>query len=175
MENTVVRDVRAPTEGEARTMATPILDAFRAAGWELRNALWVPGDRRPDLAESFLLSPESQNLLEGEGTLELTFSHEDPLAEAPAAAAAVRKPDAFEDIGGVRYRRLVPRWGIGIVVGIIGLLIVMSIASGMRNNPFAAAPSPDGGMCPLGWVQGVKMDDSHNLVPDGTCVRFPGP
>jgi hypothetical protein len=173
MENTVVRDVQAPSEAEARTMAAPILDAFRAAGWELRHVVWVPGDRRPDLAESIFLSPESQNLLEGEGTLELTFSNPEPLAVPPSVAPAIRQPDAFEDIGGVRYRRLVPQWGIGILVAIIGLVIFMSVASGMRNNPFGAAPTPDGGICPLGWAPAMKMDESQNLVPDGTCVRFP--
>ena len=173
MENTVVRTVEAPSEAEARSMASPILDAFRGAGWELREALWVPGDRRPGLGESLLLSPESQLLLEGEGTLQLTFFNADPLAVAPSAAPAIRRPDAFEDIGGVRYRRLVPRWGISIVIGIIGLILFLTFASGMQNGPFSSAPKPDGGVCPIGYIPGMKADDAGNPVPDGTCQRFP--
>src|SRR5690242_1034662 len=125
MENTVVRSVQAPTEAEARSMAQPMLDAFRAAGWELREALWIPGDHRPGLGESLILSPADQLLLEGTGTLQMTFATADQLAVPPAAAAAPRQPDVFEDLGGVRYRRLVPRWGIGIVIAIIGLIVFM--------------------------------------------------
>jgi len=154
-------------------MAGPILDAFRTSGWELREALWVPADRRPGLGESLILSPESQLLLEGEGTLQLTFAHPDPLAVAPAVAPATRKPDIAEEIGGVRYRRLVPRWGLGIVVGIIGLIIFLSFASGMPNGPFSARPTPDDGICPLGWVPGMKIESGGALVPDGTCQRLP--
>ena len=173
MENLVARSVSAPTEAEAGAMAQPVLDAFRAAGWELREHLWVPGDRRPGLAESLLLSDESQLLLEGEGTLRLTFFTADPLAIAPSAEPETRAPDAFQDIGGVRYRRLVPRWGISIVIGIIGLILFLSFASGMQNGPFSSAPTPDGGVCPFGYIPGMKVDDAGNPVPDGTCQRFP--
>ena len=173
MENTVVRTVEAPSEAEARSMASPILDAFRGAGWELREVLWVPGDRRPGLGESLLLSPESQLLLEGEGTLQLTFFNPDPLAVAPSAAPAPRQPDAFEDIGGVRYRRLVPRWGISIVIGIIGLILFLSFAASGPNGLFSSAPTPDGGICPVGYIPGMRVGDGGVPVPDGTCQRFP--
>jgi hypothetical protein len=171
VDNVVVREVEAPTEGEAGSIALPILDAFHEAGWELRERLWVPADRRPGLGESLLLSPESQLLLEGEGTLRLTFFNPDPLAVAPSAAAATRDPDVFEDIGGVRYRRLVPRWALGAAFGVVGLILLFAFASGMPNSPFAAAPTPDGGVCPLGWIEGMKVDDAGTLVPDGTCER----
>ena len=173
MDNTGIRDVRAPTEAEARKMAAPILDAFMTAGWELREQLWIPGDRRPGLGESLLLNPEDELLLEGEGTLHLMFANADPQAVAPATPPAPRVPDTFESIGGVRYRRLVPRWGLGIVVAIIGLILFLSFASGMSNNPFAARPTPDGGVCPLGWIPGVKSGPGNVLVPDGTCQRLP--
>jgi hypothetical protein len=173
MDTTVIRDVKAPTEAEARTMAAPILDAFLRAGWELREQLWIPGDRRPGLGESLLLNPEDELLLEGEGTLHLMFANADPAAVAPATGPAVRVPDTFESIGGVRYRRLVPRWGLGIIVAIIGLIVVLSVASGMQNGPFAARPTPEGGVCPFGWIPGMRMGPGNVLVPDGTCQRMP--
>jgi len=172
VDNTVVRTVTAPTEAEARTEAAPILDAFRGAGWELREALWVPGDRRPGLGESLLLSPESQLLLESNGTLQLTFANADQLAVAPATVAAARPIDTFEEIGGVRYRRLVPRYAIGIVVAIVGLIVFISFASSIPNGPFSARPTPDGGICPVGWVPGMKIDSDGGLSPDGTCQQF---
>lgn len=152
--------------------ATPILDTFRAAGWELREALWVPGDRRPGLGESLLLSPESQLLLEGNGTLRLTFANSDALAVAPAAAAAARPIGAFEEIGGVRYRRLVPRYAIALVVLIVGLILLVAIGSSMPNGPFAARPTPEDGICPIGWVLGMKLDSDGGLTPDGTCQQL---
>jgi hypothetical protein len=172
LDNVVVRDVEAPTEAEAAAMALPILNAFHEAGWELRERLWIPADRRPGLGESLWLSPESQLLLEGEGTLRLTFLNADPLAVAPTATPAAREPDVFEDLGGVRYRRLVPRWAIGAVIGVIGLILFFAVASGMPNSPFAAAPTPDGGVCPLGWVPGMARESGGSLVPDGTCERI---
>ncbi len=173
MDNVVVRSVEAPTEAEARAMAAPVLDAFRGAGWALRESLWIPGDRRPSLGESLLLSPESQLLLEGGGTLRLSFAHPDPFAVAPPADASTREPDAFESIGGVRYRRLVPRWAIGIAFGLIGLLIVLSMASSMGGGLTGAQPTPDGGICPVGWVPGMKLNDAGTaLVPDGTCQQL---
>jgi hypothetical protein len=171
VDNVVVRNIEAPTETEASTIAQAVLDAFRAAGWELRERLWIPADRRPGLGESLLLSPDSQLLLEGDGTLRLTFYNPDPLAVAPTATPAAREPDVFEHLGGVRYRRLVPRWALGAVLGVIGLIFVMSVASGMPNGPFAAAPTPDGGNCPLGWVPGMRVATGGGLEPDGTCQR----
>jgi hypothetical protein len=174
VDNVVVRDVEAPSEAEADGMALPILDAFRTAGWELREKLWIPGDRRPGLGESLLLSPQSQLLLEGEGTLRLSFFNPDPLAVAPSATPATRTPDVFEDLGGVRYRRLVPRWALGVLFGIVALILFFAVASGMPNSPFAAAPKPDGGVCPVGWVPGMKADNGGGLEPDGTCQRVNG-
>ncbi len=166
MDNQVTRTVEAPTEAEARLMAEPMLDAFRGAGWELREALWIPGDRRPGLGESLLLSPESQVLLEGDGTLRLSFANADQFAVAPAAVAAPRQPDVFEDIGGVRYRRLIPRWGLGIVAAIVFLLLFIAMSDSMSS------PRPVDGICPVGWVPGLQDDGSGGLVPDGTCVRL---
>jgi hypothetical protein len=171
VDNVVVRNVEAPTEAEAAGMALPILNAFNEAGWELRERLWIPADRRPGLGESLLLSPESQLLLDGEGTLRLSFYNSDPSATAPLAEAAERTPDVFEEVGGVRYRRLVPRWAIGVVVGVIGLILLFSFAAGMPNSPFAAAPTPDGGTCPLGWIPGMQPENGGALAPDGTCQR----
>jgi hypothetical protein len=153
-------------------MAAPLFAAFRAAGWEVRDDLWVPGDRRPGLGESLLLSPESELLLEADGTLRLSFANPDSDAVAPSAEPVVRHPDTFEAIGGVRYRRLVPRWALGLIIGIIGLVLVIAFASTMPNNPFGPAPTPDGGICPVGWVPGMQ-ESGGALVPDGTCVRMP--
>jgi hypothetical protein len=172
VDNTVVRTTTAPTEAEARTEAEPILDAFRAAGWELREALWIPGDRRPGLGESLLLSPASQLLLESDGTLRLTFANADAFAVVPDAVPAARPVDTFEEIGGVRYRRLVPRYAISIAVAIIGLIVFIAFASSIPNGPFAARPTPDGGICPVGWVPGMKIDSDGGLTPDGTCQQF---
>jgi hypothetical protein len=172
MEQVVVRTVSAPTETEARAAAAPVIEAFQFAGWELREQLWVPGDRRPGLGESLLLSPASQLLLEEPGVLRLAFANADPLAVAPATNAAMREPDAFESIAGLRYRRLVPRWGLSILVGVIGLLLFLAVASTMPNSPFAAAPTPDGGICPLGWIPGKDIVNGV-IVDDGSCVRLP--
>jgi hypothetical protein len=171
VDNVAVRTVEAPSEAEAAAMALPLLNAFSAAGWEVRERLWIPADRRPGLGESLLLSPESQLLLEGEGTLRLTFYNPDPAASPPSVAPATREPDVFEELGGVRYRRLVPRWVLGAVVGVIGLILFLAVASSMPGSPFAAAPTPDGGICPVGWIPGMKPDDAGGLTPDGTCER----
>jgi hypothetical protein len=172
MDNVVVRSIPAPTEAEARDVAGPMLDAFRAAGWELREALWIPGDRRPGLGESLILSPESQLLLESEGVLRLSFAHTDPMAIAPSTEAATRVPDTFEAIGGVRYRRLVPRWGLGLLAAAIGLIVVLAFASSMPGSPFGPAPTPDGGICPVGWIPGMDIVDGVP-VENGTCQRVP--
>lgn len=82
----------------------------------------------------------------------------------------------FEEIGGVRYRRLVPRWALGAVFGVVALLLFFAIASGIPNGPFSAAPKPDGGICPIGWIPGMRVATGGDLEPDGTCQRFnPGP
>jgi hypothetical protein len=172
MENVVVRTVPAPTEAEARTAASPMLNAFGAAGWTLVEDLWIAGDRRPGLGESLLLSPESQLLLEDDGVLRLTFTNPDALAVAPAAEVAPREPDLFESLGGVRYRRLVPRWGLSLVLGGIALVLFLAFVAGMPNSPFSAAPTPDGGICPLGWIPGKDIVNGV-LVDDGTCQRLP--
>ena len=172
MDNTVMRTVSAPTEAEARAAAGPVLDAFRAAGWELLEALWVPGDRRPDLGESLVLSSADQLLLDADGALQLSFSNPDPLAVAPSVVAAPRELDTSEAIGGVRYRRLVPRFAIGIVVAIAGLILFFAIASSMSIGPFAATPTPVDGICPLGWLPGMQIDSSGGLAPDGTCQQL---
>ena len=171
MDNVAIRTVEAPSEAEAAAMALPLLNAFGAAGWEVRERLWIPADRRPGLGESLLLSPESQILLEGEGTLRLTFYNQDPAAVPPSVAAATREPDVFEELGGVRYRRLVPRWALGAVVGVIALILFLAVASSMPGSPFGPAPTPDGGICPVGWIPGMKPDDAGGLTPDGTCEQ----
>ncbi len=172
MDNVVVRSVQAPSEQEARSMAMPMLAAFRSAGWILREAPWIPGERRPSLGESLILSPQSQLLLEGDGALRLSFAHPDPFAVAPLAEAAQRVPDTFEAIGGVRYRRLVPRWAFGIAVLLIGLLLVLVMASSMGGGLGGSQPTPADGMCPVGWVPGMKVNDAGELVPDGTCQQL---
>jgi hypothetical protein len=170
MDTEVIRTDSAPTEAEARAMAAPLLDAFRAAGWQLREDIWIPGDRRPGLGESLLLSPKSEQLLEADGTLRLSFANPDPDAIAPSTGPAARHPDTFESIGGVRYRRLVPRWSLALVVGAIGLVLFLSFASTMSVRPFAPAPTPVNGICPPGWMPGMH-ESNGTLVPDGTCVE----
>jgi hypothetical protein len=171
VDNTVIRDIQAPTEPEARAMAAPVVDAFLDAGWTLHEELWIPGDRRPGLGETLLLSTESQMLLEGEGTLHLMFANADPQAVAPTVEPATRTPDFAEDLGGVRYRRLVPRWGVGLVIGIPVLLLFVFVMSGIPGSPFGPAPTPDGGVCPVGWVPGMHATSGGGLEPDGTCQQ----
>ena len=65
-----------------------------------------------------------------------------------------------------------PRYAIGIVLAIVGLILVISIGSSMPNGPFAARPTPDGGLCPVGWIPGMKIDSDGGLTPDGTCQPF---
>jgi hypothetical protein len=123
----VVRTVQAPTETEARTMAAPVLAAFRRDGWQLEEDLWIPGDRRVSLGESLVLGAEDENLLESMGTLRLGFLHADPTAPAPEVEPSPRVPDAWEQIGGVRYRRMVPRWIIGAIGFVIVLIIIITV------------------------------------------------
>ena len=174
MDNVVTRDVGAPTEAEARAMAAPVVDAFTRSGWVVREELWIPGDRRPGLGESLLLSPQSELLLEGNGTLHLVFANADAQAVPPPVDPAPRTPDWAEEIGGVRYRRLVPRWAIGAIVAMIGLLVVFSIASNMPNSPFSPVPTPDAdGLCPFGWIAGPQITSDGVPLPVTTCQRLP--
>jgi hypothetical protein len=129
-----VRNIAAPTEAEARQMAAPVLVAFQDAGWSPEDDLWIPPDRRVGLGESLLLDAEDRTLLEAEGHLRLTFTCLDPGAVEPAVEPAVRTPDVFEEIGGVRYRRLVPRYAIGLVVFVIGALVMLSIWGSMATR-----------------------------------------
>lgn len=121
----VLRSVMAPTEEEASLMAAPMLDAFRDAGWRLAERTWIPGDRRVGLGESLLLDASLENMLEADGTLRFTFDHPDPAAVAPAAAPAAREPDLFEQIGGVRYRRVVPRVGLSWAISGVALIVFL--------------------------------------------------
>lgn len=173
MSNRAIRSVRAPTEAEARSLSASVIAAFEAAGWALREALWVPADRRPSLGESILLDTDSQVLLDALGTFRLEFEHPDAAAIPPAVTTPERAPDAFESLGGVRYRRLVPRWGLGLVVLLVGLLVLFGLGSTMPGGGlFGAAPTPVNGLCPVGWVLGLQIDDDGALVPDGTCARL---
>lgn len=155
-----VRTFTAPTEAEADALANSTISAFGTAGWRIQERFWIPGDRRPSLAESILLSPESENLLDADGTLRITFANDRADAVAPTAAEPIREPDSFESLGGTRYRRLVPRWILSGVVALIGLLIILSFIGGM---PGFSNPTPDPeGICPLGYAP------SYVIVGDAT-------
>ena len=144
------RSFVAPTEAEAEALAASTIQAFEAAGWRLEDRLWIPGDRRPSLVESLVLSPASENLLDADGTLRLTFGNDAADAALPDVAPAVRRPDEFEAIAGTRYRRLAPRWILGGIAALIALLIVMSMFS---RFPGFGNPMPDAnGVCPLGFA-----------------------
>jgi hypothetical protein len=78
-----------------------------------------------------------------------------------------------EGLGGIRARRLVSRCTLCAVIVIVGLVALFSIVSAMPNGPFAAAPTPDGGMCPVGWMRGLNVNTDDLPVPDGTCQRVP--
>lgn len=162
------RSFIAPTEAEAEALARPTIEAFATAGWRLEDRLWVPGDRRPSLAESLVLSPESENLLEADGTLRLTFGNDAADAALPDLAPAARRPDEFEALGGTRYRRLVPRWILSGVVLLIGLLIVFSI---LGSAPGFGDPRPDAnGLCPLGYAPSYRVtNDTTTAI---SCTRI---
>jgi hypothetical protein len=49
---------------------------------------------------------------------------------------ALREPDVFEQIGGVRYRRVVPRIAIQLALGAVLLVIALVVMSQMsRSGP----------------------------------------
>ena len=129
-----VRTVRAPTETEARLMMEPIREAFAQDGWRIVDELWIPGDRRVGLGESLLFDADHENLLEADGTLRLVFLSPTAGHAAPSVNAAPREPDVFEQIGGVRYRRVVPRIAIQLVIGAIVIVIGLAMWSQMSRS-----------------------------------------
>jgi hypothetical protein len=152
-----------------------MITAFETAGWHVTGRLWVPGDRRPSLAESLVLSSASENLLEADGTLQLTFTPDHPNAVPPVVEAGARSGDLFEDLGGVRYRRLVPRWIIGGIAFLIGLILIFAMSSSFNGGagPLGAATTPDpAGICPPGYAPTQEYDAQGSLVNE-TCQRFP--
>jgi hypothetical protein len=162
------RTFTAPTEPEADSLAEPVIKAFEQAGWRVQERTWIPGDRRPSLLESVVLSPQSENLLDADGSLHITFAAEEANAVAPTVAAPARVIDTFEDIGGTRYRRLVPRWILGGVVFLIGLLIVFSMLGGF---PGFGDPQPDAdGVCPLGYAPSYSI--SNGTTTAISCTRI---
>jgi len=163
-----VRSFVAPTQAEAEGLAAATVAAFASAGWRVEERLWIPGDRRPSLVESLVLSPESENLLDADGTLRITFANDADDAAVPAVPAAVRQPDEFESLAGTRYRRLAPRWIVSGIIAIVGLFIVLSMIGGMGGF---AAPTPDAdGACPLGWAP--AWTESNGIVTSRYCTRF---
>jgi hypothetical protein len=168
---TAVRTVAAPTEAEATTLAAPLIAAFVAGGWAVVDRFWVPGDRRPGLGESLLLSPASENLLDADGMLRITFATTRAGAIAPTATALSRQPDVFEALGGVRYRRLVPRWILGAIVFVIGLIVILAISGGMNGGAgLFGVPAPEDGICPVGWVA-VQQEDGQGNPTYLECQR----
>ena len=152
----------APTRAEAEALAAATLDAFLAAGWRVDERLWIPGDRRPSLVESLVLSPESENLLDADGTLRITFGNDTSDAAVPDVTAAARQRDEFESLAGTRYRRLAPRWILGGVGALLGLLVISSM---MSSAPDTATPTPDAyGACPIGWALGWTEDASGTIT-----------
>jgi hypothetical protein len=132
----VVRSVRAPTEDEARSMMEPVRQAFLRDGWQIVDELWIPGDRRVGLGESLVLDADHENLLEADGTFRIVFLPREAGQVPPAADVALREPDVFEQIGGVRYRRVVPRIAIQLALGAVLLVIALVVMSQMsRSGP----------------------------------------
>lgn len=163
-----VRTFVAPTRAEAEALAASAVDAFLAAGWRIDERLWIPGDRRPSLAESVLLSTESENLLDADGALRITFANDVSDAAVPAVSVAVRQRDEFESLAGTRYRRLAPRWIVSGIVAIVGLFIMLSIVGSL---PGFATPTPDAnGICPLGWAPG--WTESDGTITSRFCTRI---
>ncbi len=174
----VVRTFDAPTRSEAEVMAAPVIAAFGDAGWAEQERLWIPGDRRVGLGESLLLGHQNQVLLEADGTLRVAWITEDDFALEPAIAAAARVPDRWEDLGGTRYRRVVPRWIIGVIVFAIGAVVLMAWWSSMRIPTagdmvvtpgelpsFSGFPAKADGTCPHGY--GLEVDGGEAICwPD---------
>ena len=164
----MTRSFVAPTQAEAEALARPTIEAYTAAGWRLEDRLWVPGDRRPSLVESLVLSPESENLLDADGTLRLTFGNDAADAPVPELPPTSRLPDEFESLAGTRYRRLAPRWIISGVVFLIGLLIVFSMLGGA---PGFGDPQPDAnGVCPLGYAPSYSIYNGTTTAI--SCTRI---
>jgi hypothetical protein len=163
-----IRSFVAPTRAEAEAMASATVDAFTAAGWRVDDRLWIPGDRRPSLVESVLLSTESENLLDADGTLRITFGNDAADAAVPDVTAPLRPRDEFESLAGTRYRRLAPRWILGGIAAIIALFVMFSIIGGM---PGFATPTPDAdGICPLGWAP--AWTESNGVITSRYCTRI---
>jgi hypothetical protein len=179
----VVRTFDAPTRGEAEGLAAPVIAAFGGAGWTEQERLWIPGDRRVGLGESLLLDHEDQVLLEADGTLRIAWITEDDAALVPPIAAAVRVRDRWEDLGGTRYRRMVPRWIIGGVVFAVGAVVLLAwwssvrtpLAGGMVDAPgnppsFSGFPLNADGTCPAGY--GLELDGGDAICWPDEYFRF---
>ena len=179
----VVRTFDAPTRSEADVMAAPVIAAFDDAGWTEQERLWIPGDRRVGLGESLLLDHQNQVLLEADGSLRVAWITEDDAALEPAIAAAMRVPDRWEDLGGTRYRRIVPRWIIGVVVFAIGAVVLLAWWSSMRiPSPggmviapgelpsFSGFPPKADGTCPQGY--GLEIDGGEAICWPDEYFRF---
>jgi hypothetical protein len=178
----VVKTFDAPTRREAEVMAAPVIAAFAEARWTEQERLWIPGDRRVGLGESLLLDSEDQVLLEADGTLRIAWITEDDSVLEPAIAAAPRVPDRWEELGGTRYRRVVPRWIIGVAVFAIGAVVMLAWWGSMTasmggpmggglgvgpNDPptFMGYPAAADGTCPEG--QGLEVEDGEAVCwPD---------
>ena len=173
----VIRTVSAPTRAEAEDAAEPIRQAFWAARWTEQEAIWIPGDRRVGLGESLLIDAEDQNLLEANGTLRIAFITDDPDAPEPTPAPAAREPDAWEQIGGVRYRRLVPRYAIGIVVFVIGAIVIASMWANRPKTPgFGYPDTPPTIYGHDAAADGTCEDGTYReVMPDGTVVCWDAP
>jgi hypothetical protein len=158
-----LRSFEAPTRPEADALAAPTISAFEAAGWTVDDQLWIPGDRRPSIGESLVLSAASEALLEANGTLRITFGNTDANAALPAVVPTTRHPDEWEALAGTRYRRLAPRWIAASILAVIGLLIVLSFARSFG----LASPTPDAnGYCPFGYLPVYQSGPE----PDATWV-----
>ncbi|HYO42009.1 MAG TPA: hypothetical protein VES19_02315 [Candidatus Limnocylindrales bacterium] len=156
----VVRTFDAPTRGEAEVMAAPVIDAFRDARWTEQERLWIPGDRRVGLGESLLLDADDQALLEANGTLRIAWITEDDSALEPGIVAAPRVPDRWEELGGTRYRRVVPRWIIGLAIFAIGAVVLLTWWSSMT-------PRTGGG--PVVIPGDLPSFSGFPPAADGTC------
>ena len=174
-----IRTVTAPTRAEAETAAAPVRAAFASAGWTEQEAIWIPGDRRVGLGESLLIDAEQQILLEADGTLRIAFVTDAPGAVEPEVAAAAREPDTWEEIGGTRYRRLVPRYAIGIVVFLVGLLVIGALWAGRPTAGPPVAPGVPGDISIQGWPAAADGTCPAGTYPeveaDGTVICWDAP